>query len=262
MQVPYLVPGERPQTWGQVVQVVPPPAPTVWGVVSRGAPVSILRISRPQDENAEPFDITLSSPQRILPAQLLVPPLPAHPLEEMVGIVKWGQQQADASGTRTTGEAFECEVDWVNGLVVTVGGSEIELQVRRDIWGAVPPAAVGAYTDPGIRDVQALLSPRGARSAQPHRTIWHPNALAPAAVAPQNPPSFARGLTLYSPAGVGTTFRVAAVALDAVTEIANVTVVSGTVGPYLELPGGTRFIAIANMGVNASPFTVVYTLGL
>jgi hypothetical protein len=262
MQVPYLVPGERPQTWGQIVQVVPPPAPTVWGVASQGAPISVLRISRPEDQDAEPFDITLSSPQRIFPANLLVPPLPAHPLEEMVGIVKWGQQQADASGTRTTGEAFECEVDWVSGCVVTVGGSEIELQVRRDIWGAAPPLAVGAYTDPGIRDVQALLSPRGARSVQPHRTIWHPSDLAPAANAVQLPPAFSRGFNLYSPAGVGTTFRVAAVGSDFVTVIGSVTIVSGTVGPYFELPSGTRVIYINNMGLNASPFTIVYTLAL
>lgn len=262
MQAPYFVPGQTPQTWGQVIRVNTPIPPAVWGQPSQGRPMSVLRVSRPVDDEAEPFDITLSSPQRIMP--LGVPPL--HPLEEMVGIVKWGQQQADSSGTRTTGEAFECEVDWVNGLVVTVAGSEIELQVRRDIWGAAPPAAVGAYTDPGPRDVQALLSPRGGRGAQPHRTIWHPNDLPagafPVNIALQVPPAFSRGVQLYSPAGVGTTFRIAALALDAITIIGSVDVVSGTVGPYFELPNGTRGIVIANMGVNASPFTMVYTLGL
>jgi len=258
MQVPYVIPGERPQTWGQIVSVNPPPAPTVWGNVSQGTPLSILRISRAEDQDAEPFDITLSSPQRVNPR--LAPPW--HPLEEMVAIVRWGQQQADSSGTRTNGEAFECEVDWVNGLVVTVNGSEVWLLVRRDVWGAAPPAAVGAYTEPGIRDVQALLSPRGARSMQPHRTIWHPNDLAPAAAAFQNPPAYSRGVTLFSPAGVGTTFRITAVALDAITTIGSVNVVSGTIGPYFELPNGTRFVYITNVGLNASPFTMVYTLGL
>jgi hypothetical protein len=258
MLVPYVTPGESPQTWGQVIQVRPTVPPTIWGQVSRGEPTSVLRISRPLDADAEAFDITMSSPQRVFP--LTVPPL--HPLEELVGIVKWGQQQADSSGTRTTGEAFECEVDWVNGLVVTVGGSEVELQARRDVWGAAPPAAVGAYTDPGVRTVQALLSPRGARSAQPHRTLWHPDALAVNAIAFQNPPAFARGLQLFSPAGLGTTFRIAAMALDALTVIASVNVISGTIGPYFELPSGTRFIFINNLGPNTSPFTVVYTLGL
>lgn len=261
MQYPYAAAGEAPQTWGQVVRLQLPPVPPAWGEVTRGTPVSILRVSRPVDEDAEPFDITLSSPQRILP--LIGPAPPPHPLEEMVAIVKWGQQQADSSGTRTTGEAFECEVDWVNGGVVTVAASDVEVQVRRDNWGrALPAGPLLPYTDPGVRTIQAFLSPRGGRGSQPHRTLWHPNNLAAAGLVIQNPPAFARGLNLYSPAGVGTTFRIAALALDVATIIGSAAAVSGTISPYFELPNGTRFIAIANIGANPSPFSVVYTLAL
>lgn len=254
------------QTWGQIVRIALPIAPAAWGLVVKSEPVSILRVSRSQDRDAEPFDITLSSPNRIAPI-IAVPPVPVHPLEELVAIIKWGQQQADSSGSRTDGTSYECEVDWNCGQVVTVAGSEIEVQARRDNWGAAPPAAIGGYINPGISDVQAIVSPRGRRGEQPQRTLWHPSDL-PAGPFPFNinvqpPPAFAYGLNLYSPAGVaGTIFQVAALALDVVTVIASMTVVSGTVSPFFRMPSGTRFIAIANIGMNASPFSVVYKLAL
>jgi hypothetical protein len=231
-------------------------------LLSSSAPVKLLQVARPRDDSAEAFDITLSSPQRILPVGVVPPGPPFHPLEELVGIIKWGQQQADSSGTRTTGEGFECEVDWVAGVVVTVNGSNVEVWARRDNWGAAPPAAVGGYIDPGVRDVQALLGPRGARSTQPHRTLWHPSDLLPAVINVQNPPAFARNVRVYTPALPVSILRIAALGLDVFTVIGSITFPTGTISPLFELPNGTRFLAIANMGAMSVPFTCVYGLAI
>lgn len=251
-----------PETWGHVVQLALPPAPAAWGQMVRSDPAKILQVARSRDDSAEAFDITLSSPQRVLPVAD-VPPAAVHPLEELVGIIKWGQQQADSSGTRTTGEGFECEVDWVAGVVVTVNGSNVEVWARRDNWGASPPApTVDAYINPGVRDVQALLGPRGARSTQPHRTLWHPTDLGVGNINVQNPPAFARNVQVYTPALPASILRIAALGLDVFTTIGSITFPTGTISPLFELPNGTRFLAIANMGAMPVPFTCVYGLAL
>jgi len=235
-----------PQNYGQPVSLLIAPAAAAFGTPSRGDLIPILKLEL-DDSESRPVDITLSIPQTI--GYLLT-----HPLSELVGVITWGQSRAFSDGKFPNTGVIKAEVDWLNGQVVTVSGSSVQLWARWDNW------SLAGFTNPGLLDVQAFLSQRGSiHNKAPRRTQLHPDD-APLAVAQvHRPPGFAHAVKLYSRGG--TIFLVECRSHGGLV-LGEMTVVSGTVSPTLEIPSGTGFVAVINAGAALRPYSLVYDLAL